>query len=582
MTGKYQRIIRVINIIAFVTIMFSACVPETDSMQQEVEAPLTYTFYDGLSFRPLEWHEPNEDDVVNNYVEERFNIKVTDIYYNRGLSFRERFNQLLANDELPDVITVQAENSSWVANTGFYAEVGPLIETHMPNLLKWCPKEEWNDALIEGKLYGIPNPWIDTSKEAYASDKYTEHSANWTMIVREDILSALGYSYIPMAELRVTINESQTKLMSEDLTLAPAIDTPERLLDFLREVKRYGIESGHEDIIPLSIPWWLQGHFGNMFGMSNGWHYDSVYKDIHSYLGDPLAEDYYRFMNQLYREGLLDYEMFSQEDSHLEHKWASGSVAAGMWFSDASGIQPQLLKRSETDYLRPIVLPTADGIEPAGIDHYSPTTFQTFIRKDFEDIPRLMAYFDWMLSEEGLDILTWGPESSGLWTVVDGKKVFSDQSMWEAYKTGMPDEKRPDRFGIGYDSSNSIYPSRVVGTGISLRGYNPSSIERSYPIHSSINEFYSLSYATLSTGNLDRQGYVKEGMDALTVGPTNYMWDEFYPQRSILLIMASTEEEFEKNWTIIYDEFMTVTNYEASKKEMIKRYREAGFEIIEY
>lgn len=562
--------------------MLSACTVMQDVVEENSSTPLTYTFYDGLSFRPLDWHEANEDDVVMAYIEDRFNIKATDVYYNRGLSFRERFNQLLAKDELPDVITVQAENSSWVANTGFYVEVGPLIKDYMPNLMKWCPEEEWQDALIDGKLYGIPNPWVDTTKDEYAMDRYTAHPANWTLVVREDILSYLGYNFTSMDVLRNKVNEDQSKLLSEDLQIEPMIETPDQLLEFLRQVKAYGVESGQEDMIPLSIPWWLQGHFGNVYGMSNGWHYDSRYKDIHAYLGDPLAKDYYKFLNQLYREGLLDYEMFSQEDSHLEQKWASGSVAAGMWFSDGSKIQPRLLKSSSSDYLRPLPLPKVEGLERAGIDHYSPVTFQTFIRKDFEDIPRLLTYFDWLLSDEGLDVLTWGPETSGLWTRVDGQKVFTDQEMWEAYKTGEPYDKRPEWFGLGYDSGNSIYASRAVATGISLHGYNPSSIDRSYPVHKSISGFYSLAYSTLSTGNLDREGLVKEGSDALTVGPTNYMWDEFYPQKSILLIMASSEEEFEKNWAAIYDEFMAATNYKASKKEMIKRYREAGFEVIEY
>ena len=536
--------------------------------------PLEYSYF-SWEINPPKCFDDNPKDVVTPYIEKKFNIKVKSTMYTQGTSFKDKITQFVATNDFPDVICAMASDASTIVKTGQYAELGSLIKENMPNLIKLVPADQWKEALYQGKMYCLPyNIPVDGANPKYANDPFTLPASTWNLVIREDILQKLGYKFTPLAQIQKKANAEGRKLTLDDLKIEPKIATPEDFYEFLKKVKALNIKVGDNALIPLTIPWFFQMHLGNMFNWVGGWGYYPDKNDVAMHLGSPHAKEYYQFLNKLYREDLIDRDFLIQKENQIQEKFASGRVASGMWAPDFDGINSALTKLASTT-LRPVEMPIIKNEPRIGIDHYAPIGQALYIKKDFKDIPRLLKYFDWFLSDEGFDISTWGPESDGLWEIKAGKKVFKDPEMFQAYKTGEPKAKDPSLFGLGY-FKNSSYPiSKAVGCALIVNSSaNPKSIERSYPYQ--VTNVFTAASATIGALNLDKKMHMLNPIDSLTSAANDYTWGEFFPKDAAKLVAAKTDEEFEKNWNDIYKQFVTKAKYDEAKKDMLKHYKEIG------
>ena len=536
------------------------------------EEPLmTYSFYN-VDNNVYPWYEGISGDVITPYIEKKFNIKVGKVIYNQGMSFQERFHQLLAANDLPDVIACQGQDAVSAAMSKRYAELGDLIKVNMPNLLKWCPEEQWTDALINGKMYALPRPWINTADKKYEDDIYALPPVNWGIITREDILKKLGYEFTPLVDIEKAVITNERKPTLEELAIKPAIETPEDFYEFLKRVKELGLKAEGEEVIPFSIPYWLQLHFLYMFGVTNAWNYDRDTGLVSGYLGCPYAKEGYKYLNKLYLEGLIDKDFLTDKGQHLQDKWESGVVASGMWMQNYFSVYEKLLSKNKEAMLRPINMPRKKDLKPTGIDHYSPVTFQLLIREGFEDIPRLLRYFDWFLSDEGLDLCVWGPEDTGFWKWDGGKKVFTLPNI---DKDGVVRQGEPQDFGLGMTLIDGGYPCRALAAGLMLMGYHPYSVGRSKPY--TVDNIFSLANTITTSFNVDYIGLNLLGVDDVSNAAGTYCWDKFINNKCALLIAAADDQEFEKYWNDIYEEFLQDSNYEAGRRIMEEQFRRRGW-----
>ncbi|GBF74520.1 hypothetical protein PA598K_02870 [Paenibacillus sp. 598K] len=541
---------------------------------QEGPKPLLeYSFYQESDSPPKYADNPN--DALTPVVESKFNIKVGKVLYNQGSTFKERFNMLLATNDLPDVIYAQS-SAPVVASSGQYAELGELIKQHMPNLLKYGSMDTWRDSYFEGKIYSVPALWVDTALPQF-NDVYTLPSGNWGLVIREDILDRLGYKYTPLREIEERVNETQQKPSFEDFKIEPAIETPEDLYSFLQKVKALNLKVGNKEVIPLSIPWWAQHHLANMFGVSSSWQYHEDDNTVSGTpFGDKYGKEYFQFLNKLYNEKLLDPDFAIQKDQQLAEKQASGQVAVALvLMGDRSAIHEAIDKIAPGKMYHHIPMPKKEGIIRNGIDTLNPAAFQFFIKKDFEDIPRLLQYFDWFFSDEALDLKIWGPESLDLWEIKDGKKVFKDDALYQALvkneEGGIADERYYTK-GLGRYGHPKQY-SKAFSAAPGLVGYNPYDWERSYPYK--VTDIFEMSSSYVTTTALEREGKLLAGVDDLTNGPGNWLWSDFYNNKSAKLYSAKPGS-FDKNWDELKEEFMSRTKYEEAQVAMEKVFRERG------
>lgn len=541
---------------------------------------LTYNVFTFTQSIPAWVNE--EDDEMGKYVENRFKIKVGDVSFLQGMTFKERMNLFIAVGDLPDVVQVYGDTVT-VPSTGRYAELGDLIKQNCPNYMKLVPEEAWKDQLYNGRLYDFGQPAVDGAD--YPDDPYASPNQTWAQFVTsEGVLAKCGYTYTPLEEINKQINESGKKPTADLYKIEPEIKTPDDFYNFLKKIKEVYPKVNGQDVIPFSIPIWLEPHFGYTFGLSGWWKYDPDTKKVNSFLDDKYSKDYWKFMNKLYNEGLLDKNFAVQKLEQMNDNILNGRIKSFMWSStypSHQDVQTAIKKADPNDNIRAIRLPVQPGANPAGIDHQGKTSgTYFFINKDFKDIPRLLKYWDWCLSQEANELCQWGPESLELWEMKDGKRVWKDEEMHKALNDGNMDYLKTRYYGkglgFGFDSlSSKAFCSRTVPV---ISGYNPYTWKKSYKFEISPNDYITQN-VYVSAGGWDTKGYLSPGGNDATNKVNDFIYGEFEQQFSAKLFAAKNDADFEKAWEETIKYFNEKIGYSTAKKDMELILKARGFDI---
>lgn len=533
-----------------------------------------------LEFTAWYWGDtmPNfvseNDDVLSKFIKEKFNIRVKNIQSKQGLTYKDKLSLYIASNTLPDVV-FNINDKITLASTGKFAELGGIIKDNCPNLLSIFPESEWGDCLYNGKMYFFPRITKNTDADELKDDIYACPIKNWAGIwTKESILKKLGYEFTPIEKINQKVNDTQTKPTPDDLKITPQIATTEDFYNFLKKIKTAIKNQDGGEIIPFSMPIWLEPHFGATFGLTANWKYDPVEKSVSQFLGDKHAREYWQFINKLYREGLLDKEFALQKDDQLQEKFELGRVACTLDLKDHDKANESIKKIDPSDNLRMIPLPLKRGTNFVGIDGASKSTFEFYINKDFKDIPRLLKLFDWSLTDEYMDLKVWGPEELGLWEIKDGKKVWKDEELYKALSNNDLNVMKEKYFKYGLGGKSKVEYA-LPGLTVDMDTW-----KRSYPFHVNKNDPYYTSLFISSAG-LDWNGYIRSGINELTSLAPNFIYGEFQQQYSPLLFAARSDEEFNKNWNEVFNIFINKVKYYEAKKQMEKAYRESGLVVID-
>lgn len=476
----------------------------------------------------------------------------------------------IAADNLPDVCEVSNSAISILAKTGKFADLTEYAKA-MPNYQKYYDQKYWNWSAIDGKQYGIGGIGSVYPPSKIEDDPYLPGTFAHGLWVREDILSQCGYSFTPMEDLKKTTTEKGIKPTLEQLAITPAISTPEDFYNLLKKIKALNLQVNGKPVIPLSILAWQQFHIGSMFDFGH-WRIDDN-GDVDGYLGLPGAKDYYSFLSKLYREGLLDQDFILQKDQEYQDKVASGRVAVGFSsMNDFNAARDSLLKLDPKARIHFIPFPKADP-DLGFYDLVSPEPFYfSLIRGDMpsENIKRLTQYWDWLYSDEGQDLITWGPEDSGLWTMKDGKKVFKDPNVEKDMLNLTMDANGPDTYGLTYgpESGTSYAPIVLAAPGVpNLKQY-----QRSYPANIDIDDV-SRNLTGVNSVNLTMTASYGDNSKLLS-DMSSWYWSEFAGKDVAKLLKSKNDTEFNTAWDQIYKNFKEETKYDEAKKQMVEWFKQ--------
>lgn len=508
----------------------------------------------------------NPNDVVTKYIEEKFKIRVSEVIIVKDEDFKERLSQWIASDTMPDVIcTGEAKYALSVAEEKF-AVLDEYVDK-MENYNNYFDQEYWPRYMMNGHKYILPNITLNLNDEKYQADPWNPGDDVWGLWVREDILEMCGYSFTPIADIQAATTAQGLKPTLEDFAIEPAIETPEDFYEFLQKVKDLNLTVGEKDVIPLSIPAWAQFHIGAMYDWGH-WRIDEN-GDVGGYMGLPGAKDYYWMLTQMYNEGLIDKDFLIQKDEQLQEKIASGRVACGMYAPDLNAAM-QILKESNPE-AEVRYIPWPKETEGKGyFDIYQGGGWSYLVSSDFsdEELERLTQYFDWFYSDEGLDLITWGPESAGIWEInEEGKKVFIDEEVKEACLNGIHDQKGADYYGL-YDATDSRTPFQslaAMATPCMTHG-NPMDYARSYEPNLNI---LSVNKSLCGSSGVDYKGVTAAddgGENTLAV--SNFFWSNFAERDVAELLICTTEEEFNAAWDAMYQQFLNEGKYEEAVNDM--------------
>ena len=431
----------------------------------------------------------DKKDVLNQHQEET-GIHID--WNTMSESLSEQVNIRIAGGDLPDAFIGVGFNNydiSRYGDDGTFIDLTPyLTEEYMPNLTKIL--EENPDirkaiTMDDGYIYGLPAGERMGTAGIGAKEDYSIYSIPQFSMINKAWLDELGL------EVPTTLDELHTALKA--------------FKDNDMSAKYYGNAPG--STIPMSTgfdQWcWGQNIFYAGFGFTN-WPND-VCNDL--VLGDDgkvefvCATDNYRdaltYFHDWYAEGLMDVEMFSQDDTQLISKCSQGYVGVSTWW-----YIEELMGDYAKDYVFLPVLDGPDGTHNVTLRTGGPTNSgQLNITKACKSPANLLRFFDKWYEPEIVMQLHYGPigtyftekDENGVWLsitdeesrekfgkgsgelrgeqeVYGPKLILSDYYLNTFKMEDRAIERLTDlnEFWLPYVDSKTVYPVDCVFTGEEL------------------------------------------------------------------------------------------------------------------
>lgn len=342
-------------------------------------------------------------------------------------SLAEQVNIRIAGGELPDAFMGVGFSNYDLTNygtDGTFIDLTPyLTEEYMPNLTKIL--EENPDirsavTMSDGCIYGLPAGEKMGTAGIGAEKDYSIYTIPQFSMINKAWLDDLGL------EVPTTLDELHDALKA--------------FADNDMSAKYYGNAPG--STIPMSTgfdQWcWGQNIFYAGFGFTN-WPND-ICNDL--ILNDEkkaefvCASDGYReavtYFHDWYAEGLMDQEMFSQDDKQLLAKCAQGYVGVSTWW-----YIDELMGDHADDY---VFLPVLDG--PDGSHNVTVRTGggtnsgNLSITSECKSPANLLKFFDQWYAPETVMQLQYGPIGT----------YFTEQDENGVWKS-ISDEQAKEKFG---------------------------------------------------------------------------------------------------------------------------------------
>ena len=410
--------------------------------------PIEYTF--GASDSKVQWGGPiNQIMTEKTGVSLKYDVIVGDIF--------QKWDLWLASGDYPDIIRLDAEHVSKYRDAGAIIPLNDLIDQYGPNI-----KAKFGDNLDllrhpDGNIYSL-----------YAVNLAEEAPADSTaqFVVQYAVLEEAGFPKIKTLDQLYTIIKDYVAKHPEvdgnpTIGFGAAADTWTMNI-FFNNASVYA--AGHPD-------------HGNFVIDEN----NQVKWNITS----DNAVEYYKFLNKLYADGLLDKEAFTLTDQGLQAKMAQGRVLAAYapsWF--VGGPQASLRAEGKLDrqyahlpiYLNENVVDRSNAMTAA-----SGGVAEWVITEKAKNPERIIQFIDFLFSDEGQILTQWGIEGVH-YDVVDGKR--QQRQDWIDKKTADPElvykEGMLAEATGGPNSWFSVGHGAVLGDGDLATPVTPESVRKNY------------------------------------------------------------------------------------------------------
>ena len=305
----------------------------------------------------------------------------------------EKLNLMLASGDLPDIVLMDRRSdivNKYIA-AGALVPLNDLIDQYGADI-----QEMYGDILNKSRY--------EDGKNYYLNNWYgLDPDPDRAFCIRMDVLKELGYG--------------------EKAEKGEAF-TQDEFRDILNRFKETYKDADGQSAIPLTsnadyMPSVLST-FKAMYGMKNYYEKDGkLYFDVR----DPDYLEMVKYMNGLYRDGLLDKEWAVNKEQIFTQKAGSGRVAATVGLSSDGN---RLLKEDngeDTDKQFYMFKVVADGVDPDKTT-FSPRSSLGWdaigITVKNEHPVETIKFMNFLASEEGQYLLMWGIEGKD---GEDGKHV---------------------------------------------------------------------------------------------------------------------------------------------------------------
>ena len=410
-----------------VLLMLIPLVVSTGAIAENAVTPKVYTVYigDSLNKNSSQW----SDTEIGKIVEERTGVRL-EIEYIVGANEEERAGLLISGNSYPDIIVPHHANIIF-RDAGAIIPLNDLYETYCPNIQKnWGNTIELVKDVDTGIMWGLSASSYNTPPMDYPTSGFFMKYA--------------------------AVKDNGGK----------PITTQEEYFDAIRAYVAANPTTNGQPTIGFSGPAeeWRWVFFTHGARKINGWHntggfvYDPVTYEATSYNRMDGARDYFLFMNELYREGLLDPELLSQTHDEYVAKVASGRVVGfyDEWWEVMDALTLIKQDNREDDLYIPFSISSEDaqtGMNDAfaGIQSIS-RGFSICISKDAKDPEGILQFIDYLASDEMQELLFWGVEGVHFQKDENGRRYLTP----EQYEERNMDVRFSDRTGIGHAMAFAI------------------------------------------------------------------------------------------------------------------------------
>ncbi|WP_020617359.1 extracellular solute-binding protein [Paenibacillus daejeonensis] len=296
-----------------------------------------------------------------------------------GSNYLDKKRALLATNNIPDIMGVEASEVAEFAGTGMFVTISDYLD-QMPNLQAAIEENpEINKLFIDGKLYSLP-----------ITEKFKIQGGK-TLLMRMDILEEVGM------EVPTTFDEL------------------------------YEVLAAMKQAYPDSYPWTTRGMSfmdAFSFGMGSGYGM-TLDPDTDTYFygtNKPEFKEVLSYLNRLYSERLLDPDFAVNTKQNWDEKLSTGR---SFFYYDNNQFAVNyntILQESNPEarfdrlpYLENAQGQTRGWLYPKGwlIDNY-------VISSKTKNPEALIKMFDWMYGEEGTTVTNYGVEGE-TYEVVNGQ-----------------------------------------------------------------------------------------------------------------------------------------------------------------
>lgn len=438
----------------------SASTPSGDNANDT--SPMTFSFF-GADASP-NWNKMQDD--VGKEITAQTGVTLDAEFDVGSGGGQTKIALMAASGQYPDIVFAKGELNKLV-EAGAIMDLTDLIDKHAPNI-----KKVMNSNMNRMK-YSNEDPAIYSIPTNGGVDQQAFDVTNGFQ-VQLRVLKELGYP-----EIR-TVEDFESVLKSY--------------------VAKHPTTNG-QPTIPLTVnadDWKIMITVTNQGDITTGgtndgeYHVDPETYEAILHYKRPEEKDYFRWLNHMYNTGLLDKESFVQKEDQYKAKIASGRVlglTSVEWeYQDAENALKTEGKDEYTYGHFPVTLNEQykdHSLQSVGVDAYGIS-----ITTACKDPVRAIKFIDWLSSEEGQVLRSWGIEDKQ-YKVEDGKRTIPDDILNQKVNDASSFTKQTgiglySIFGVQYgdgvkDSTDNYYttnfPEQIVASYSStekeaLKAYN--------------------------------------------------------------------------------------------------------------
>jgi len=464
----------------------SSELPDWTGKQLKLKA--WYAHGTGDAKRPV----PTED-VVSPEIKRVTGIELDkdESFDNGGQAIDVKLGMLNAANDWPHIAFVTESgmgNLKDMFAAGKAYDLTEYIDKYAPNLKKRLSFDTFPEAkrfvtnnFQDGKIYAFPTQLGDPDRSLKiidpSFDSPNAQSGNDGFVwVRDDLLKKLYPTAKTQDEIDALFVKNGGKFTREeiyDVPLKSTEDFKKMLYDMQNLIKTENITEngkpvevtyafgGQDNWSTLAV---LAGMYTRLPGNNNYFtYYDKTTKQIEFMFQQDFFKNTVADFNKMVRDKVMDPNSLVENNAtHLE-KLNNGQYAVAYLFDTPD---ESVLKAAGKSYrYRKVFIDspvnTDQFITPLGPvkSNQGIVIFKDSVKE--EDLPQIIRWLDYMVSEVGEKMYTWGPKSAGLFDEVDGKRVFKDKELEEAMVNAKDNGK-----ALYYNLSNTRLASTATyGSG---------------------------------------------------------------------------------------------------------------------